>query len=111
MASVLYIEPGDLGDEPRIDKAGILNDESPLEFYDFHALVEDEAAAAQLVDRTPAQYADRHPDGDPSYFDDRTGETVEDDADDKPDICQVILTSGDREGELCGRDRPCRFHD
>lgn len=27
------------------------------------------------------------------------------------DTCQEVIESGDRAGEVCGRDRPCRFHD
>jgi len=26
------------------------------------------------------------------------------------DVCTEIITSGDREGDICGRDLPCRFH-
>ena len=41
-------------------------------------------------------------------------ELLEDDAwlcVDDADTCLVELTYGDRAGEPCGRDRPCRFHD
>jgi len=31
------------------------------------------------------------------------------DSDDEP-TCPEVITSGDREGEVCGRELPCRFH-
>lgn len=34
-----------------------------------------------------------------------------DDADEPAGTCQHVLTSGDREGETCGRDLPCPYHD
>lgn len=44
---------------------------------------------------------------------DAESDEPEDDGDEvvEHDTCQEVLTSGDREGEVCGRDRPCRFHD
>lgn len=38
-------------------------------------------------------------------------EQGERETDDDADTCPVELTSGERAGEVCGRDRPCRFHD
>lgn len=29
---------------------------------------------------------------------------------DELNTCQEVLTTGDRAGEVCGRDLPCRFH-
>lgn len=37
--------------------------------------------------------------------------TTDDLRSDSADECDHVLTSGKREGEVCGRDRPCRFHD
>lgn len=31
--------------------------------------------------------------------------------DDTADECQETITTGDRAGEVCGRDRPCPHHD
>jgi len=41
--------------------------------------------------------------------DDGTEDDVDEGGD--PEHCQVELSSGDRAGEMCGRERPCRFHD
>jgi hypothetical protein len=30
---------------------------------------------------------------------------------DEPPTCPEIITSGEREGEVCGRELPCQFHD
>lgn len=40
-----------------------------------------------------------------------TGSDADDAADEPAETCQHELTSGDRAGEVCGRDRPCPYHD
>lgn len=40
-----------------------------------------------------------------------TATTADLEPDDEPEQCGVTFTSGKREGETCGEDRPCRWHD
>lgn len=87
MAVVLYIDPDDLGDEPYLYAAQELGNESPLEFYDGHALVQNEAAAEDLVTRrSTIHYAGQHPDADPGYFDETDdGDESDEDEDEAED--------------------------
>lgn len=106
MATVVYCDPDVLGREQRIHKQDILGGESPLEFEDGHALVENDEAADVLVRRvTPIEY------GDQSYFDDEDEDGDAGENEGSSGTCEEVITSGDREGEVCGRDRPCGFHD
>lgn len=122
MPAVLYCDPEDLGPEPRIYKRGILGSESPLAFTDGHAVVEDADAAAELVRRTPVDYAGSHPDGDPGFFEaDESGadgaqtdaDADEGDTSDEPhDAAEAAVCDAtvQRTGEPCGRDLPCPYH-
>lgn len=68
-----------------------LGDESPLNLIDGHAKIEDDDAADLLVRRRSNVYlASAHPDGDAAYF----------------ETCDVVK----QDGEVCGRDLPCRYH-
>lgn len=37
--------------------------------------------------------------------------TADLDGGDDPDVCGETFTSGEREGEPCEQERPCRWHD
>lgn len=86
MATVVYCDPGVLGREQRIYKQAILGDESPLEFEDGHAIVEDDEAAQLLIRRvTPIQP------GDQSFLNDRENEGSE--------LESVPESEGDEDGQ------------
>lgn len=98
MATVLYCDPDVLGRVPKVWCDAELGEESPLEFDDGHALVDDDDAADRLVVRRgPIEYAGADGnDGNPAYF--------EDDA--ASETCQTV--KGD--GEVCVRELPCPYH-
>lgn len=70
MAVVVYMDPDDhRGDEHVIKADQELGDESPLEFVDGHAIIENEEAARRFVGIRPnVHLASGHPDADARYF-------------------------------------------
>lgn len=90
----------DSGGPATLKNRQALGDDSPLEF-------DDDGYAGPFDDETAIRVSamNRHVDAVETRPD--SGGSDSDDA----DTCQEVLTSGDREGEICGRDRPCRFHD
>lgn len=82
-------------DKRAVDEDGVF--EAPRRIARAIAARHDTTAEAMRVDDT-----DGSADG--------TVDTSDGDDDADSGECEVILTSGEREGEPCGRELPCRFH-